>query len=176
MLLRIGHGTGFKPTVEHLRRSTIGLPVLLDLNLVDHMLVQVIDAHAGQRFEFITRTDADRVLRIFDVHPDRNARTPEAVAADIPVLRILQPVTKAIRADRLRYPRDLVVIRDQIVTYIFDLHVPGFDRAINERRIRSFAERITMLDRALVNELPLILQALDDRLVRILTKQAEIFG
>ena len=76
----------------------------------------------------------------------------------------------------LGYPRDLVVIRDEIVTYIFDLHVPGFDRAIDERRVRSLAEGIAVLDRALVNELPLILQALDDRLVRILAKQADIFG
>ena len=68
------------------------------------VLVQIVDLLAGQLFQLCDGADADHVVLVLDVDPHRNARSPEAVAADVPVLGIGQPVGKALFADIVRHP------------------------------------------------------------------------
>ena len=176
VLLRIGHGPAFKPAVEHFGRAVVGLAVLPDDDLVDEVLVEVGDAHAAQVFEFLDGPDADHVVRIVVVDPHGDAASPEAVAGNVPVARVLEPVAEALVAHVGGRPVDAVVVRDELVVQVLHLHVPGVDRAVDERCVGTVAERVGVGDRRLVDEPALGLQALDDVLVAVLAEAARVLG
>ena len=172
MGLRIGHRAGLEPAVEDLGRAMIGLAVLLDDDLVHEMLVEIRHLLAGKFLELLDGADADHVVRIGVIDPHRNAAAPEAVAADVPVARLLKPVAEALLADIGRRPVHLRVVLREALVQVLDLHVPCVDRAVDERRVRAVAERIAVDDRRLVDELALGLETLDDVLVAVLAEPA----
>ena len=43
VLLRVRHGTGLEPAVEHFGGALVGFAVFFNKNVVEHMLVQVFD-------------------------------------------------------------------------------------------------------------------------------------
>ena len=51
-------------------------------------------------------------------------RSPVAVAADAPVLHVLNPVSETALADALRNPVDRVVVGDQVVAHRCHLDEP----------------------------------------------------
>ena len=138
------------------------------------MLVQIGHALTGQRLQFGHRTNADHVRGILLIDPDRNARAPEAVAADVPVARLVQPVAEPLVADIIRHPMHGVVVAREPLVQILDADVPRLDGAVDQRRIGAVAERVAVHDRGLMNQLALLLEALDQILVAILAEAALI--
>jgi len=175
VLLRIGHGAGFKPAVENLGGAVIGLAVFFENDLVDVVLVQVGDGLAGELLQFGDGADADHVLAIFG-DPDGNAGPPEPVARDVPVLGVLEPVAEALLADGGGHPMHISVVGGQLVAQIFHTDIPRIDGAIDQRGVGARAEGIGMEQRRLVYELAAVLEGADDFLVGVLAEDAVIFG
>ncbi len=176
VLLGVGHGARLEPAVQHFGGAMVGLAVLLDDDLVHVVLVEVGRLHAGERLQFGDGPHADHVRRVGVVDPHGDAAAPEAVARDVPVARILQPVAEALFAHVRGRPVHRFVVGDELVVQVLDLHVPGVDGAVDERRIRAVAVGIGVHDRGLVDELAFRLEALDDVLVAILAEASLVFG
>ena len=139
------------------------------------MLVQIGHLLTAQLLEFSDAANADHVRPIFG-NPDGDAGTPEAIATDVPIASVADPIAEAVLADGFGNPANWLVILDDAVAELFDFNVPGVDRAIDERCVRSFAERVTMNDGRLVNELSFVLEASNDRLVGVLTELTLVLG
>ena len=176
VLLRVRHRAGLEPAVEDLGRAMIRLAVLLDDDLVDEVLVEIRHLLARKLLELLDRADADHVGRIVVVDPHRDAAAPEAVAGDVPVARLLEPVAEALLADVFGRPVHLRVVLRETLVEILDADVPGVDRAVDEGRVGAVAERIRVGDRRLVDELALGLEALDDVLVAVLAEAPLVLG
>ena len=144
----------------------------MDFDLVDEMLVEVGDLHAGELFEFGDGADADHVLRIVDVDPDGEAGAPEAVAGDVPVFRFREPVGETLVTDVLRRPGRLQIVLQQALMEVFNADVPCIDGAVDQRRVRTVAERVAMDDGGLLDKLADLLQMLDYQLVSVFDVQA----
>ena len=109
MLLPIGHRPRLEPTIEHLGGAPVALAVLRKLYRVDEMLVQIGDLHARELLELGDGSHADHVGAVFG-NPDRDARPPIAIATDVPVPRVADPVTEAVLAHCLGDPRNRGVL------------------------------------------------------------------
>ena len=60
----------------------------------------------------------------------------------------------------LGHPGDCVVQRDMLVAQVLDADVPGFDGAVDQRRVGAVAERIAVTVMVLlVDQLALVLEA-----------------
>ena len=140
------------------------------------MLVEVGHLLARQGLQLRDRADADHVVRVGVVDPDRDATAPEAVARNVPVARLLQPVAEALLADVGGRPVDGRVVLRETFVQVFDAHVPGVDRAVDERRVGAVAEGVRVGDCRLVDELALGLEPLDDVLVAVLAEAPLVFG
>ena len=154
----------------------VGLAVLLDDDLVDEVLVKVCHLLARKLLKLLRGTDADHVRRIVVVDPHGNAASPEAVAGNVPVARLLEPVAETLLADVVGRPVNACVVLREALVKVLDANVPRVDRAVDERRIGAVAERIGVDDRRLVYELALGLEALDDVLVAVLAEAALVLG
>ena len=176
MHLGVRHGTGFKPAVQHFGGAVISFAVFFDNDLVDEVFVQIGDFHSGEFLQFSDTADADTVFRIFVIDPDGDAGTPEAVAADIPVTGIEQPVAEAFATDVIGLPADRFVGREKFFVEILYFDVPCFDGPVDERGIGTVAERIAVGDGRLMDEFALIFEAADDILVAIFTESSGVFG
>ena len=176
VLLGVGHGPRLEPAVQDLRRTAVGLPVPLDQDLVDEVLMEIGNLLSGEFLQFGNGTDADHVLRILLVDPDRDTGAPEAVAADIPVTGILDPVPESFVADIPRHPVHRVVVGGQTVVEILDLDVPGIDRTVDQRGIGPVAEGVGVDDGRLVDQLALGLQTLDNILIAGFAEAAFVLG
>ena len=176
VLLGVGHGAGLEPAVEDFGGAVVGVAVAADDHLVDEVLVEVRDLLAGEGLELGGGADADHVGGVVVVDPDGEAGAPEAVARDVPVARLAEPVAEALLADVLGHPVDGVVVGGEAVVEVFDADVPGVDGAVDERRVGAVAEGVGVDDRRLVDELALGLEALDDVLVAVLAEAAGVVG
>ena len=172
VLLGVGHGAGFEPAVEDLGGAAVGLAVAVDEDLVDEVLVEVGHLLAGEGLELGDGADADHVLGVGLVDPDGEAGAPEAVAGDVPVLGVAEPVAEAVGADGLGRPVDGGVVGDEAVVEVLDADVPGVDGAVDEGRVGAVAEGVGVDDGALVDELAVFLEGPDDVLVAVLAEAA----
>lgn len=136
------------------------------------VLMQIIHFDAGKLFELLAGRNTDDVVFVIDVHPQRNARTPKAVAADVPILGVGQPVGKALFAHIIRRPVHTCIVFEHALAQILHPHIPRVDGAVDQRRVGAFAEGIAMLDGRLVDQLAAMLERLDDRLVGIFAELA----
>ena len=87
-------------------------------------------------------------LPIFST-PDRDRRSPIAVAADRPVARTFKPFAKAAMFDVLGGPMDLLVGRKQSVFDLLHSHKPGADGFVDQRGVGAPAERIAVVQRGM---------------------------
>ena len=154
----------------------IGLAILDDDDLVDEVLVEVGHLYARKLLKLLDGAHANHILGIVVADPDRNAAAPEAVARNVPVAGILQPVAETLFAHVFRRPVDGGVISAKTLVKILDLDIPGINSAIDKRRVGTVAERIRVDDGRLMYELALGLETLDDVLVAILAEAALVFG
>ena len=120
----------------------IRLAVLLDDDLVDEVLVEVGHLLARELLQLLRGSDADHVGGVVVVHPHRDAASPEAVAADVPVARLLEPVAEALLAHVVGRPVHGGVVLREAFVQVLHAHVPRVDRAVDERRVGAVAERI----------------------------------
>ena len=123
-----------------------------DRNRVDIRAVQfdVVRAVVGHFFQF--RNTADGMHMSALALPDIERGSPVTVAADAPVLDILDPVAEASLADTLRDPVDGVVVGDQVIPYRRHFNEPGFTRIVDERRVASPAVGVAVLELRRVEE------------------------
>ena len=176
VVLGVGHGAGLEPAVEDLRRAAVGLAVAADDDLVDEVLVQVGDLLAGECLQLGDGADADHVGGVLLADPDGDAGAPEAVAGDVPVLGVGQPVAEALVADVLGHPADDGVVGGQALVEVLDADVPGLDGAVDEGCVGAVAEGVGVDDGALGDELATVLEAPDDGLVGLLAVEALPLG
>ena len=155
----VGHRARLEPAVENLRGSAIDLPIPLDDDVVDDVLVEIIDGNARQTPSAL-RASRHRSC-------PRGSSTLIQTGIHEPQNR-LRLIFQSF-ASRSQFPKRFEptfsgtqstwsLIRTQILSEILDLHVPGLDRAIDEGRVGPFAKWIAMDDRILVDELSFIFQ------------------
>ena len=85
--------------------------------------------------------------------PDRDRRSPIAVARDRPIARIFEPFAKTAILDVLGHPMDLLIGGDQLIFDFFDGDKPGAHRFVDQRRIGAPAERVAVADLSMVEDL-----------------------
>ena len=166
--LRVRHRAGLEPAIQHFFDAAIR-PFLaghVEGQRIDELAMQVRQALSGITLELVERADAQHVARDV-VDPDRQRRAPDAVARNRPVDCAFQPVAESAVLDVRRNPTDLFVRGQQVVDDTGDAHVPRRDRAIDQRRVRAIAERIAVLQHALLVQRTGFLEALDDVLVGV---------
>ena len=164
VVLGKGHGSGVEPAVDHLRHPVHGAAALrtLHCDLVDvgtmklHGLRPLV---AAQLIELFAASDGMLMAAALAL-PHIQRSSPVAVAADAPVLDILQPVAEAALADALRDPVDGVVIADEVLLHRRHLDEPGFPGVIDERGVAAPAERVVMLKLRRGEQLSFLIQIL----------------
>ena len=176
MLLRIRHRATFEPAVEHLGRAVVGLAILRDDDLVDDVFVEIRHPCAGEGLQLRARPNADHVRGVVVVDPDGDAAAPEAVARNVPITRLAEPVAKALFANVVRRPVDGGVVPFEPLVEILDADIPRIDGAVDERRVGAVAIGVGVRDRRLVDELATPLQILDDVLVAVLAEASLVVG
>ena len=97
-------------------------------------------------------------------------RPPVAVAADAPVLHMLDPVAETPLADGRRDPVDRLVVRDKRVTHGRHADEPRGARIVDERRIATPAVRIAVRKLWCLEELAALLEIVENQRIRILHK------
>ena len=146
VVLGKGHRAGIEPAVNHLG-DAVHLPAALgaaDGDSIDKRTMQLnvlgaVVAHLPQ----LGNGAYGMAFPAFAL-PDVEGCTPVAVAAQAPVLDILQPIAKAALSDALRDPVDGIVVADQIVLHRRHLDKPGLAGIIQQRGIAPPAEGIVV--------------------------------
>ena len=170
MILRIRHRTGLEPAVQHLRNALQRrLPGRRrNFQFVHKMLVQIGDLFPGQLLQLGDRSDAHRLALV--IPPDRQRRTPIAVARDRPVAGVGQPFAETPLFEVRRHPFNLFIRGNHLVLDRLDLDKPGGNRAVDQRVIVAPAMRITVFDGGAEHQFALGLKPGDHLVVHILDK------
>src|SRR5690606_39693429 len=100
------------------------------------------------------------------------AGAPEAIAADVPVVGVAQPVAEAILHSGTRYRIYRVVLGDQSLAHVGDAHVPGLDGPVDEGGVGALVVGVAVLDGAVLHEQLVSAQRGDDVFVSILAEAA----
>ena len=175
MFLGIRHGTAFEPAVQHFGNAGQHSAIFArQSDLVHEMLVNVGDLASGKFFQFLNGADTDRFPSI-GVAPHRQRTAPVTVAADRPVAGIFQPFAETAFLDMFRDPVHLLVGGEHFRLDRFDADKPGGNRLVDQRGVVAPAMRITVLDRAAVDQFSFGFQTFHDRLVRIFHEHAFVF-
>ena len=169
-----GHRARIEPAVDDLGHA-VHLPAAFraaDRHAIDVGSVQLQRFRAvfRQRLELFDR--ADRMLMSAAALPDVERRAPITVAADAPILHMLQPVAETPLADALGNPVDRVVVRDQLIAHRCHLDEPRLARVVDKRRVAAPAMRIAMLEDGRLEEQSLRLQILQDQRIGVLDEDA----
>ena len=175
--LRKRHGPRVKPAVDDFRHTVHNAAALRALggNLIDVRtmkldVIRTVIAHGLQLFN-----GAHRVLMatcFILTFPDVKRCAPITVAADAPILDMLNPVAKAPLADRLWNPVDRIIVGDEFILDCRHADKPRFARIVEQRRIASPAMRITMCELGRLKELSLFLKILQNHRVGFFDKDA----
>ena len=171
--LGVGHRAGLEPAVQDVRDPPHGALSIRTgpCDLVDEVLVQVLDLVAALRLELGDRADdLDVVGAVALPHGDRVA--PEPVAGDGPLACTLKPLAEAAVLDVCRNPVDLLVARQEHVLDPGHVDEPAAHSTVDQRCTGPPAEGIRVQVVLLLDELAVVLEPLDDRLVGILDEEA----
>ena len=128
---------------------------------------------AGHLLQLFPAADAYLLAAVLTL-PDRERGAPVAVAADAPVLHVLEPVAEAAGANAGRDPVDGIVVGDKVIAHGGHLDEPGFPCVVDERRVAAPAVRIFMLKFRRGEKLALRLQVFEDHRVRLLDEPARV--
>ncbi|EPY28156.1 hypothetical protein STCU_05273 [Strigomonas culicis] len=169
--LRVRHGAGLEPAVEHLARAAqrrVALALARDGDVVYVLAVDVGDAlHARQLLQLRHAADDDHLLPVLAV-PDGQRRAPVAVARHVPVAGVGEPVGEAARLHELGHPVRLVVRGEETVVDGLHIDEPRVDGLVQQGRLTAPAEGVAVDNGALVHEVAVRLQHLDDVRVGVL--------
>ena len=147
VMLREGHGAGIEPAVNDLRHTVHLLAALgaADGHGINERTVQldVLGAVVAHLLQFLNGTNG-MALAAFAL-PDVEGGAPITVAAQAPVLDILQPVAKAALANALRDPIDSIVVADEVILHCRHLDEPALAGIVQQGGIAAPAEGIIML-------------------------------
>ncbi len=172
------HGTGVKPAVNNLWHTLHLAAALwaLDGNSVDiwTMKLDFLWAVVGHGLQLCNGTDG--VLMAAGAFPYVQRSTPITVAADAPILYVLQPLPKATLADGVRNPVDGVVVGNELFLYGGHLDEPGLPSIVNQRSIATPAVWIAMLELWCLKELAALLQVVQNQWICILDEGAGPVG
>ena len=172
VILRVGHGAGLKPAVQHFRDSAHDAATGTgNSDVVNKVFVQIRGVNSAQFFELrpASHTDGFAAVRAF---PDGQGVPPVAAPADGPVPGALQPLPEASALDVLRHPVDLVVCVQHILLDLLDVHKPGAHRPVDQGVAAAPAMGIGVEDLFPPDQLPLRLEPFHDGPVRVLHKEA----
>ncbi len=167
------HRAGLEPAVQHLghpaHRGLPGRVVRVRAGQqVDVRAVQVRRAGAEVALQLVERAvhvDA-RELGVVR-HPHGQRGTPEPVARDVPVARVLQPLAELAVLDVLGHPVDLLVDLDHPVLELRDRDEPRRHRALDQRAVAAPAVRVRVVVGLVAQQQTRGLEVADDRLVRL---------
>jgi len=165
-----GHRTRLEPTIEDLRDSLEHTSAFLggDLNVVDELSVDVGQRTAAREtLKLFNGADANDFFAIVG-NPDGDRVAPVSVPGEAPVAGVFQPVVEPLFLDESWNPLGGLVQFTESLLDICDLDEPTVEATVNERGLRSPAERITMLDGASGEKFAHSLDVLDDSLVGVL--------
>ena len=162
MLLGVGDGAGFKPAVQHLGHAAHGAAALAgEGDLVHVLAVQVGEFDAADFLDFRDAAQHPAFLAAV-AFPDGDGRAPVAVAGNVPVTGVFQPVAKPSVLDPFGHPVDLLVFFDQLGLDLFDVEVPGAHGLVNQRVLAAPAVGIVMHQTAVGHGLIVGVEEADD--------------
>ena len=151
MDLRVRHGAGFEPAIEHILDAVIFLAIDFQHDLIDIRAMQIRHFHAAEFFDFFdAAADMDFAGGRF---PDRDRRAPEAVARNAPIRRGLNAFAHLPGLHVIRNPVNRLVIRrhdffDAAVAQRghlrIDRDIPAAHRAVDQRRVGAPAMRVVV--------------------------------
>ncbi len=105
-------------------------------------------------------------------NPNRQRRSPIAVAAQRPVDIVFEPITKAAVFNMAGIPVDALIQLHQPVLKLTGTDIPGGTRHIQQWCTAAPAERIGVFDLAMLQHAATRNQFFDDQWIRILDKKA----
>lgn len=123
--------------------------------------------YAGTLCQVFTAGDADFNFSI-SAAPNWDGTTPETIPGNGPVASPGYPVVEAFVLNKVGYPLRLHVVSLHAILYALNTHEPARDRLVDQRRVGTVAEWVTMLYRTLLQEAPTGLQILHDFAVGVL--------
>ena len=181
MVLRIGHGTGFKPAIKNFAGTLVFFAVLLNNDFVHKMLVQIRKLYARKIRKFLNGTHGNHLAIVRNPH--RKRRAPETVPRNIPVAGIIKPLPETTILNMIRHPVHLLIALDhpllqrlhhpfRIRNLAVDLQKPSLQRAVKQRHASTPAMRVTMHNRIVLEHATLFLKERNNGLVRILRAHA----
>ena len=178
VVLGKGHGAGVEPAVDDLGHTVHLLAAVGagDGHLVHIGPVQLDVVGAILRHLLQLRDAADGVAVAALTLPDVQRGTPIAVAADGPVLDVLQPVAKAALADAFGVPLDGVVVGNQLLLHVGHLDVPGLPGVVDKGGVAAPAEGVAVLELGRAEQQAPLIQILQDFLVGVLAEHAGPLG
>ena len=95
MILCIGHGSWFKPTIKYFWNTLQNSTTRFWRNgqMVDIFPVQIAYFVPWKFFEFLYRSNANNLLEVIR-SPEGNRSTPVPIPWNAPIVSIFQPITK----------------------------------------------------------------------------------
>ena len=170
MMLSVRHSAGVEPHIYKvaftahvlsarrkqydfvgIRPVQIKAEIILHRHIVGHETFERIFGHqaGGHRllnfgFQLSHRTNADSLLAIVGT-PDRQWDSPISGAAQVPILQILEPVTKATGTGAFGAPTDFSIKGNQTVFGRRSADKPTVERIIQHRFVGSPTMRIGVL-------------------------------
>ena len=115
---------------------------------------------------------ADRVLMSAGAFPYIERRPPVAVAADAPILHVLDPVAETPLADGRRDPVDCLVVRNELIAHGRHTDEPRGARVVDERRVAAPAVWIAVRELRCLEELAALFEIVKNQRIRILHEDA----
>ena len=164
------HCTGVKPAVDDLGYA-VHRPAALFTRERDCIDVRTMQLNicGTLRLKLAQLSDrANRMLMPAVAFPDIERRAPIAVAADAPVLHMLDPVAKAPLSDGLWNPVDRRIVCNKRIAHRRHADEPRGARVVDQRRIAAPAMRIAVCKLGGFEELAALFEILENQRVGIL--------
>ena len=167
------HGSRIKPAVNHFRHTLHGLSAFRagDGDGIDIRTMQLHRLRfriAAYFFQFLTASYGKHFPAV--TLPDIQGSSPIPVSGQAPVLDIFQPVSETALTDGFRDPVDGIIVGDQMLFYRRHFDKPGFPCIVDQRRIASPAEGITVFKFRRGKQQVCCRQFFQDNRIRILTE------
>ena len=100
---------------------------------------------SGQFFKFLSRSNNNDLFAVF-AHPNGQWCSPEPTSRNGPVSCIFKPVMKTAFFDRFWHPVRFSIVLQETILDRLDLDKPTGDCLVNQRRLRSPAVGVGMLN------------------------------
>jgi len=129
--------------------------------------VDICNLLSRDLFQLSDASDADHLLEVAR-NPQRDWRSPKSVPRYAPIPCLTEPIVEALLLDRGWHPISCIVVLDEFVTDLLNLHEPTCDGSVDKRRVRAPTVWVVVHLIAVEHETTFLLQVFLDVLISLL--------